>query len=79
MLCLCWFVMFSCVVVFLEAVVCYVCLCVYVCFDCKCKSLKRLGENIQQQHKETYTTYKLKENNKHTTETQDIQPTNLHE
>ena len=27
----------------------------YVFFDCKCKSLKRLGENIKQNKQQTYT------------------------
>ena len=52
----------------------------YVFFDCKCKSLKRLGENINNKHKETYKqTEQLEGKQKKTTETNDFQPTNLRE
>ena len=45
---------------------CCFCLCFYMClFDCKCKSLKRLGENIKKtkiNHKETYKKTKKTKN-----------------
>ena len=47
-------------------------------FDCKCKSLKRLGENIKNNRKKQQKEEQLKEQQK-TTEIQDIQPTNLRE
>ena len=48
----------------------YVFICVF--FDCKCKRLKRLGENIKQTERNRTTTKQLKE--QHTTLIQDIQP-----
>ena len=51
----------------------------YMFFDCKCKSLKILGEHRKTQQKETETTTeKLKEKQK-TTDIHDFQPTNLRE
>ena len=47
-----------CVLCFLEAV--YLLFCCYMClFDCKCRSLKRLGENIK------YNRFKRTKENKH--------------
>ena len=42
-------------------------------FDCKCKRLKRLGENITKQ-KETYKKHKQLEEKQNKTKIQDIQP-----
>ena len=54
-----------------------------VLFDCKCKHLKRLFENInnKQQHTETNNNIKqlTEQNITQTTETHDFQPTNLRE
>ena len=47
-------------------------------FDCKYKSLKRLGENINKNRKKQQTTTTTQRKTK-TTEIQDIQPTNLRE
>ena len=53
--------------------------CFYMCFfDCKCKSLKRLGENIKnnrKKHKKNRKTRRKTEK----TKIQDIQPTNFRE
>ena len=44
----------------------YVIFCFYKCFfDCKCKSLKILGENIKQNRKKQQTTEQLEEKHKH--------------
>ena len=58
------FLFFLCLFVVLRVVL--LCCCFYMCFfDCKCKSLKRLGENRKRKkkHKETKTKHKnLKKN-----------------
>ena len=58
----------------------YVCsVFIYVFVDCKCKSLKSLGENITnktERNRKTIEKLKGKQNN---TEIQDFQPTNLRE
>ena len=51
----------------------------YVFFDCKCKSLKRLGENRKTTERNRKTTEQLKGKHKKKTEIQDFQPTNLRE
>ena len=56
---------FLCFSVFLR--VCLLCLCFYVClFDCKCKSLKRLGENRKnkKKHKKNIKTQRKTEKQK---------------
>ena len=67
--------------VFLETILCVV-MFLCVCFDCKCKSLNRLGENIfflnKNRKKQTYNRKASRETSKQT-EIQDIQPTNLRE
>ena len=56
---------------------CLLFICVFV--DCKCKSLKILGENINKTEINTNTTDKLEETHNKQTEEQDIQPRNLRE
>ena len=53
----CCFYVFLRVVLFSFEFLCVSFLCCYMCFfDCKCKHLKILGENINKQQKETKTT-----------------------
>ena len=59
---------------FLKDVFCFLIICFYMCFfDCKCKSLKRLGENNKQTERNRTNIKQLEEKQK-TTEIQDIQP-----
>ena len=62
-----FFMYFMCLFMFsLEFVFMFFFVFLYVCFDCKCKSLKRLGENIKQKHKETNKHKNSKKNIKQT-------------